>query len=166
MFDQQDLIGLQFELECLSLDQQADYNQFFEIFFCEGNSDHAEELKLSLPKKDSYSLTDYEELLGRISAHVKKDDLPIENVFKIYWKQSGFISYDHLRRIFEILEFPLSDKEFDILVLYADETNQQTVHGHDLLQQILNAEQLAPTFNIFQWKLAATMLDGKVGLLE
>ena len=111
-------------------------------------------------------MTDYEELLGRISAHVKKDDLPIENVFKIYWKQNGFITYDHLRRIFEILEFPLSDKEFDVLVLYADESNMQSIHGHDLLQQIMNAEQLAPTFNIFQWKFAARELDGKVGLLE
>ena len=43
-----------------------------------------EERKLIL--KDSYSLQDYEDLLGKISAHVKKDDLPIEIVFKIYWK--------------------------------------------------------------------------------
>lgn len=81
-----------------------------------------EERKLIL--KDSYSLQDYEDLLGKISAHVKKDDLPIENVFKIYWKQSGFITYENLRQIFKILSFDYTEKEWEILILYADENNQ------------------------------------------
>lgn len=72
-------------------------------------------------------------MLSRISAHVKKDDLPIENVFKIYWKQSGFITYENLRQILTILEFPITEKEFDILILYADENNQQSIHGHELV---------------------------------
>lgn len=33
VFDQSDLIGLQFELECLSYDQTADYSEFIDIFF-------------------------------------------------------------------------------------------------------------------------------------
>lgn len=95
MFDQKELIGLQYELECLNYDQQCDYNEFIEIFFKnnldDGPSGQDDNLKLKL-NKTSYTLQDYEDLLSRISAHVNKDDLPIDNVFAIYWK-NGFITY-------------------------------------------------------------------------
>lgn len=135
VFDKKELIGLQYELECLNYDQQCDYNEFVEIFFKnnidDGPNVQGEDLRLKL-SKTSYTLQDYEDLLSRISAHVKKDDLPIDNVFAIYWK-NGFITYDQLRQIFQILDFPLTEKEFDILILYADENNQQSIHAHELL---------------------------------
>ena len=79
-------------------------------------------------------------MLSEISAYVKKDDLPIENVFKIYWKQSGFITYENLRQILKILNFPMTEEKFIILFLYADENNIGTIHAHELLMQIMNAE--------------------------
>ena len=33
VFEEQELIGLQYELECLSYDHQVDYMEFLDIFF-------------------------------------------------------------------------------------------------------------------------------------
>lgn len=39
VFSQSDLIGLQYELECLSYDGQTDYSEFMNIFFRDGEKD-------------------------------------------------------------------------------------------------------------------------------
>lgn len=43
-------------------------------------------------------------------------------IFKIFAKQNGFITYDHLKKIFELIGFNLNDQEFNLLVRFADES--------------------------------------------
>ena len=76
---------------------------------------------------------DYEEVLARISAHVKELGLDLEHIFGIFTKQGGFIEYFHIRKIFELIDFPVTDKEFEIITLYADETGVGTILAYDLM---------------------------------
>lgn len=69
VFDENTLIGLQYELETLSYDHMVDYNEFVKLFLQDSalkKSNAVGEIKLDL-KKSSYNLTEYEDLLSRIS---------------------------------------------------------------------------------------------------
>lgn len=57
-----------------------------------------------------YSLNEYEDLLGRISEHVKVQGLDLMHIFEIFCKKSGFISYADLRKIIELIGFPITEK--------------------------------------------------------
>ena len=172
MFPESDLIGLQYELESLSYDQTVDYRDFFNIFFIndqatKGRKGEKEDFKLEIQKKQSaYTLMDYEEVLSSISVHVRDLGLDLEHIFGIFTKQGGFIEYFHIRKIFELIDFPITDKEFDIITLYADETGVGTILAYDLMQQIINAERVAPQFEIYKWIIASRELGGRVHLLE
>lgn len=117
-------MGLQYELECLTYDQSVDYAEFVNIFISEGNGvkkvGMVAELKLDL-KKNSYSLYDYEDLLSRISIHVKNLGLDLEKIFCIFSKNQSFIKYGDLRKIFELIDFNISEAEFDLMIMFADE---------------------------------------------
>lgn len=89
------------------------------------------ELKLDL-KKDTYTLNDYEDLLARISIHVKDHGLDLEKIFSIFSKTQSFIKYGDLRKILELINFKITDKEFDLLIMFADENSQQTIHAYDV----------------------------------
>lgn len=73
LFDQETLIGLQFELECLSpADNCVDYEEFVKLFL--DRQGQAKDLDVSgfVDKRVStFQIQDYEDLLSRISMHVK-----------------------------------------------------------------------------------------------
>ncbi len=78
LFDNDVLIGLQFELECLSpADNCVDYEEFVKIFLEKPSSQSREESYLGLGygeqrgKATTFQIQDYEDLLSRISMHVK-----------------------------------------------------------------------------------------------
>jgi Ca2+-binding EF-hand superfamily protein len=89
------------------------------------------EIKLDM-KKSTYTLNEYEDLLGRISEHVKSQGLDLMHIFEIFCKKSGFISYADLRKIIDLIDFPITEKQFELLCMYADEEGQQNVHAYDL----------------------------------
>lgn len=91
------------------------------------------EIKLDL-KRSAYTLSEYEELLGRMSEHIKNQGLNLMHIFEIFCKKSGFISYQDLRKIIALIDFPITEKQFDLLTMYADESGQQNVHAYDLAQ--------------------------------
>ena len=170
-FSGNDLVGLQFELETLSYDQTVDYKEFFHIYFGEDQSAkqrraEKEDFKIEWQKKSAYSLMDYEEILARISSTVNELNLDLDHIFGIFTKQGGFIEYHHLRKIFELIGFEFSDKDFEIITLYADETGVGTILAYDLMQQIVNAEKVAPQFEMHKWIIASRELDNRVNLLE
>ena len=117
-------------------------------------------------KKTGYSAQDYEDLLARISAHVKQDDLDLEHIFEHFQKQGGLITYDNLRTILELISFEISEADFNLLTLFADENKSGQILAYDLSQQIIHAEQIAPQFEIYKWIIASRELQGKSNLLE
>lgn len=46
------------------------------------------------------------------------------HIFEIFCKKQGFISYPDLRKIIELIDFPITEKQFDLLTMYADEGHQ------------------------------------------
>lgn len=87
------------------------------------------------------------------------------HIFEIFCKKSGFISYADLRKIIELIGFPITEKQFENLCMYADESGQQNVHAYDLCQQIEYAELVAPQFDIKNWIIASRELQGRHNLL-
>ena len=77
-------------------------------------------------------MNDYEDLLGRISEHAKSQCLDIMGIFQIFCKKSGFISYGDLKKIIALLDFPITDSEFELIIVYADETMQESIHAYEL----------------------------------
>jgi Ca2+-binding EF-hand superfamily protein len=60
--------------------------------------------------------------LSRVSQHVRHEGLDLLRIFKIFSKQQGFITYDHLKKIFELIGFGLNESEFQLMVRFADES--------------------------------------------
>lgn len=54
--------------------------------------------------------------------HVKQEGLDLMRIFKIFAKQQGFITYDHLRKVFELIGFNLNENDFSLLTRFADES--------------------------------------------
>ena len=54
------------------------------------------------------------------------------HIFEIFCKKSGFISYTDLHKIIELIDFKISEEEFELLIMYADDSGQQNVHAYDL----------------------------------
>jgi len=44
--------------------------------------------------------------------HVKQEGLDLQRIFKIFSKQSGTITYEHLQKILELVGYSLSDLDF------------------------------------------------------
>ncbi len=44
------------------------------------------------------------------------------HIFEIFCKKSGFISYQDLKKIIALIDFPITEKQFDLLTMYADES--------------------------------------------
>ena len=65
-------------------------------------------------------------------------------IFKIFAKQNGYINYDHLKKIFEIVGFNLNDNEFNLLVRFADESADGQISANEFANQIIYAKELAP----------------------
>ena len=111
-------------------------------------------------------MNDYEDLLGRISERAKAQCLDVVGIFQIFCKKSGFINYADLRKILQLVDFAATEEEFELLTMFADESSSESVHAYDLAQQILNAELVAPQFELYKWIVASRELQGRTALLE
>ena len=90
LFDQDILLGLQFELECLSpADNCVDYEEFVKLFLDkQGNSSTGfSDTYIPTDKRvNTFQIQDYEDLLSRVSIHVKSEGLDLMRIFKIFAK--------------------------------------------------------------------------------
>lgn len=119
------LMGLQFELESLNYEHLVDYEEFIKIFLQPSVSKkHAGMAEIAFNiQKNARTMSDYEELLAKIKSHVEKKGIKeIMPIFEIFCKKSGFISYDDLRKIIDLLTYPITEEEFMLLTEYADES--------------------------------------------
>lgn len=156
LFDNETLVGLQFELETLSpADNTVDYDEFARLFLERSTGDAQVE---SRPRGTTFQIQDYEDLLGRIAAHVRQEGLDLLRIFKIFAKQTGFVNYEHLKKIFEMVGFAMSDQEFALLVRFADESADGQVSAAEFANQVIYARELAPQFDINKWIVASRYL--------
>jgi len=44
----------------------------------------------------------------------------------------------------ELISFVITEKDFNLITMYADENQQGTIFVHDLVQQIIHSEIIAP----------------------
>jgi Ca2+-binding EF-hand superfamily protein len=79
-------------------------------------------------------MQDYEDVLARISVHSTQQGLDLEHIFGIFAKKSGFINYSEFRKILELIAFVITEKDFSLITMYADENQQGTIFVHDLVQ--------------------------------
>lgn len=126
--------------------------------------------EIKLDKKSTYQIQDYEDLLSRISTFLKQngyDDLQsVGRVFKIFAKNNGVISYEHLKKIFDMLGFVMTDVEFKLLINFADENRDGSISYQEFANQIVYAKELAPQFDINKWIVASRALLGRYYLLD
>ena len=52
-------------------------------------------------------------------------------IFKIFAKQGGAISYDHLKKIFELVDFPLTNVEYKLMINFADENRDGSISAFE-----------------------------------
>jgi len=69
-----------------------------------------------------FQIQDYEDMLSRINMHVKQDGIDLMKIFKIFAKQQGQITYENLKKIFDLIGFQMTDQEFSLLTRFADES--------------------------------------------
>ena len=165
IFSDDCLVGLQFQLECLSGDGTVDYEDFTRIFL-EDSAKSKGTQEIRLESKGAYNLQAYEDLLSRINSHVKDRGLDLMRIFDIFCKQGGFISFDDLGKILDLIEFAYTEQEFELIKRHADESNQGTVHAYEFATEILVSQEVAPCFDIYRWKVASRELSGRYRLLE
>jgi Ca2+-binding EF-hand superfamily protein len=44
------------------------------------------------------------------------------HIFEIFCKKNGFITYEDLRKIIGLIDFPISEKQFELLTMHADDS--------------------------------------------
>ena len=86
-------------------------------------------------------------------------------IFKIFAKQ-GQVTYEHLKKIFELIGFVLTDTEYKLMINFADENRDGTISSNEFASQIIYARELAPSFDINKWIVASRALLGRYYLLE
>jgi Ca2+-binding EF-hand superfamily protein len=82
--------------------------------------------------------------LSRISMHVKQEGLDLMRIFKIFAKQQGQITYEHLKKIFDLIGFQMNEPEFNLMTRFADETGDGWISAFEFANQIVYAKELAP----------------------
>jgi len=74
-------------------------------------------------KVSVFQIQDYEDLLSRISMHVKHDGLDLLKIFRIFAKgQPPSITYQNLKKIFDLIGFSMNEQEFNLMTRFADES--------------------------------------------
>jgi hypothetical protein len=76
------------------------------------------------------------------------------------------VSFDDLHKILDLIEFPVSEHQFELIRKYSDETNQGTVHAYEFVNQIIFAKEITASFDINRWTQASRDLAGRYQLLE
>jgi len=166
IFSDDCLLGLQFQLECLSGDGTVDYEEFTKVFLEESASKGKPSQEMRLDRKSPYNLQDYEDLLSRIGSHVKEQALDLMRIFDIFCKQGGFISFDDLRKILDLIEFPVTDHQFELIRRYADENNAGTLHAYEFVNLIVYSKEITSSYDVYRWVVASRELAGRFSLVE
>ena len=91
IFDDEILVGLQFELE--SLDDLIDYSEFMKLFIEGGRREERAGVEIKKRQAGGFSLVEYELLLAKLQKHLTDNELDLMRLFKIYQKD-GVITYD------------------------------------------------------------------------
>ena len=71
--------------------------------------------------------------MSKINSHVKEQGLDLMRIFDIFGKQGGFITFQDLGKILDLIEFVHTDHQFELIKRYADESNQGTIHAYELV---------------------------------
>ena len=150
----------------MSGDGPVDYEEVTKHFLEDATSKTKPGQEIRLDRRSPYNIQDYEDLLSRINSHVKEQGLDLMRIFDIFCKQGGFISFDDLRKILDLIEFPHTDHQFELIKRYADENNQGTLHAYEFVNQILFSKEIVPSFDIYRWVVASRELGGRYQLLE
>ena len=98
--------------------------------------------------------------------HVKQEGLDLMRIFKIFAKQQGFITYDHLRKVFELIGFNLNEADFSLLTRFADESADGQISANEFANQIIYSRELAPQFDINKWIVASRYLNGNAFIID
>jgi len=163
IFDDETLVGLQFDLESLNLDGCVDYEEFSRIFL---QKEQQTDLAFKLEKRHQYKMQDFEELLSKISDLCKRDKIDVHSLFKKIAQGHNYLTYDQLKTALTLIDYPLSDQEFELLVHFADENREGAVSAYDLANEIQFARAIAPSFDLNKWLLASRELEHRFHLLE
>ena len=75
---------------------------------------------------------------------VKQEGFDLLKILKRYAKQNGQITYESLRKVFDLVGYQLNDSNFNLLVRFADEQGDGHVIATDLANQIIYAREIAP----------------------
>lgn len=74
-------------------------------------------------------------MLGKINEHAIHEGRDVLGIFDVFSRKAGgFISYDDLRKVIELLDYPIKEKDFELLCLHADESSHGNIHAYDLAQ--------------------------------
>ena len=76
----------------------------------------------------------------------------------MFAKKNGFIRYKDFRSILKLIDFNITEADFNLIITFADENKTETLFVHDLVQQIIHAEVIAPIFSISKWIIASREL--------
>lgn len=168
VFSDDCLLGLQFQLECLSSDGTVDYEEFVKLFLEDsGRAKPAHEIRLD--RKTPYTEEEYTDLLSSINSHTKAQGLDLKRIFDIFCKQ-GFVSFTDVGKILDLIEFSYSEHQLELLKRYADgddgHLDSDAVLAESFLSQILMSEDLAPICALNRWTAASRELSGRFKLLE
>lgn len=168
VFSDDCLLGLQFQLECLSSDGTVDYEDFVKLFLEDsGKAKPAHEIRVD--RKTPFTEEEYTDLLSNINSHAKAQGLDLKRIFDIFSKQ-GFVSFTDIGKILDLIEFAYSEHQLELLKRYADgdegNLDSDAVLAESFLNQILMSEELAPICALNRWTAASRVLDGRVELLE
>lgn len=163
IFDDELLIGLQFELECL--DQTVDYRQFMKLFIEGRPTEGKGGVEIKKKQAGGFTLLEYELLLARLQKHIIENELDLMRLFKIYQKD-GNITYPILEKIFNLIEFNFNETDFRLMTTFADEDANGYISALEFAIAVSNAEQVAPVFDINKWIVASRELEGRFDLLE
>jgi Ca2+-binding EF-hand superfamily protein len=137
IFSDECLLGLQFQLECLSGDGTVHFEDFVKYFLEDTNrSKSAQESRPD--RKSPYNSQDYADLLSKIKKHVKDQGLELMRIFDIFSKQPGYVTFDDLSKILELIEFNHTQHEFELIKKHAvesnlDESQQGTVDAYKFM---------------------------------
>ena len=85
IFTDDSLLGLQFQLECLSTDGSVDYQEFIKLFI-EDSGKNRTALEIRIDKKPTYSEEEYTDILSSINSHSKQQGLDLKRIFDIFTK--------------------------------------------------------------------------------
>ena len=135
-FSDSSLLGLQFQLECLSADGSVDYQEFIKLFI-EDTKKGRNTAEIRIDKKPTYSEEEYTDILSSINSHAKSQGLDLKRIFDIFTKQ-GFISFLDVSKILELIEFPIKSHQLEVLQRFADGEDGNIERDSVLAENLLN----------------------------